>query len=300
MAHRYLFPTITITVCTSSITFQGYPLTGAFPRVPPLEKFSCRMTIPPTLFCSCSLFYLSPMFGFEDRHCGKNVSMKTNHFSGATIITSILALVGAAVLTGCPNGSAPSRSTGTSVSQSSGTASPVANSGGMDHSGMKHGDGHAMGTSGIEALKPLKGKEFDIAFLSQMIAHHQAAVKMAQQAIKTATKTDTKTEAQKVVDAQTKEIAQMTNWLKEWYNTQPSKEQQALVNAYMQAMMSMPVTSDQMFYEMMIPHHQGAIDMSELVPERSKRPEVKKLAQQIIRDQKAEIAQYHQLMGHSM
>jgi uncharacterized protein (DUF305 family) len=60
----------------------------------------------------------------------------------------------------------------------------------------------------------------------------------------------------------------------------------------------MPITSDRMFFEMMIPHHRGAIDMSELVPDRSERAEVKQLAQQIIRDQKAEIARYHQRKGH--
>jgi len=63
-------------------------------------------------------------------------------------------------------------------------------------------------------------------------------------------------------------------------------------------MMSMPITSDRAFLEMMVPHHQGAIDMSELVPNRTERAEVKQLAQQIIRDQKAEIARYHALMGH--
>lgn len=188
----------------------------------------------------------------------------------------------------------------------SSTAAPAAGSGSMDHSAMGHqdgqamsaGGGHAMGTSGLEALRALKGKEFDIAFLSQMISHHQAAVEMAEQALRTAEKPETKQEAQKVVDAQTREIAQMTGWLKEWYRAEPSKEQQALVNADMKDMMSMPVTSDAMFFEMMVPHHHGAIDMSELVPERSERPEMKQLAQQIIRDQKAEIARYHKLMGH--
>lgn len=140
------------------------------------------------------------------------------------------------------------------------------------------------------------GKEFDVAFLSQMIAHHQAAVVMAKQAISTATKPDTKAEAQKVIDSQSKEIAQMTGWLKSWYNTTPSKTEQAFVNADMKDMMAMPVTTDAMFYEMMIPHHQGAIDMSKLAPKNAGRAEVKQLAQQIITAQEAEIAKYHSLM----
>lgn len=174
---------------------------------------------------------------------------------------------------------------------------------GHGHDGHGHDSGdaaaasHSMGNSGMDALKTLEGKAFDIAFLSQMIAHHKAAVMMAKQALDTASKPETKQEAQKVIDAQSKEIAQMTGWLKQWYAVTPSQEQQALVNADMKGMMEMPVTSDQMFFAMMIPHHQGAIDMSALVPTRSKRPEVKKLAEQIIRDQKAEIAVYQRRLG---
>ena len=156
----------------------------------------------------------------------------------------------------------------------------------------------AMGTTGMDALKTLKAKEFDIAFLSQMIAHHEAAVTMARQALTAAKKPETKQNAQKVIDAQTKEIAQMTTWLKEWYKVAPDTAQQALVNEDMKAMMSMPVTTDTMFFEMMIPHHQGAIDMSALAKTQSERPEVKKLAEDIIVAQKKEIEDYHKMMGH--
>jgi uncharacterized protein (DUF305 family) len=223
----------------------------------------------------------------------------TTYFRRAAAAAAAIAgLVALAVTAGC---NSESRDTKDAVATSGKATAPAAGSGrGADHANhaaMGH-DGHAMGTSGIQALERLKGREFDIAFLSQMIAHHQAAVEMAEQALKTAAKPETKREAQKVVDAQTKEIAQMTGWLRDWYGAEPSKEQQALVNADMKAMMSMPITSDAMFFEMMVPHHQGAIDMSALVPERSARAEVKQLAQQIIRDQKAEIALYHRLMGH--
>lgn len=233
--------------------------------------------------------------------------MMTNyHKPVAATAATVVGLVAMTLIAGCGD-SGKSGEADTAASRSSDIGSPSATAsparGGGDHAAMGHGGaaaggGHAMGTSGIEALKGLKGKEFDIAFLSQMIAHHEAAVDMAKQALKTATKPETKQEAQKVIDAQTKEIAQMTGWLTEWYNAAPSTEQQALVKADMQAMMAMPINDDRMFLDMMVPHHQGAIDMSELVAERSERAEVKQLAQQIIKDQKAEIARYHQMMGH--
>ena len=95
-------------------------------------------------------------------------------------------------------------------------ASPVAKATGEPMPKME-GMSMAMGTTGMDALKTLKAKEFDIAFLSQMIAHHEAAVTMAKQALTAAKKPETKQNAQKVIGAQTKEIAQMTAWLKEWY-----------------------------------------------------------------------------------
>ena len=77
------------------------------------------------------------------------------------------------------------------------------------------------------------------------------------------------------------------------------------------------VEYDLRFIDAMIPHHQGAIAMAQQVLEKSTRPEVKKLAEEIIKAQEKEIAQmqqwrktwypeaidaiaYHAAMGHSM
>lgn len=49
--------------------------------------------------------------------------------------------------------------------------------------------------------------------------------------------------------------------------------------------------ADQHFIQMMIPHHQGAIDMANLAITKAKRPEIKKLAEAIKTDQNREIEQ---------
>ncbi len=49
--------------------------------------------------------------------------------------------------------------------------------------------------------------------------------------------------------------------------------------------------ADTMFLQMMIPHHQQAIDISELALQKSQNSELLSLAKIIIRDQKSEIAQ---------
>jgi uncharacterized protein (DUF305 family) len=149
-----------------------------------------------------------------------------------------------------------------------------------------------MGNKGMDALKALKGKEFDVAYLSQMIAHHRAAIDMAKQVIATASDSETKSGAQQVIDVQGSQIEEMTKWLKDWHHVEPSKEQQALVVEDMKAMLAMPIKDQRSYYEMMIPHHQGAIDMSKLVVGRAEMVSVKGLAERIIKEQTSEISKY--------
>jgi uncharacterized protein (DUF305 family) len=56
-------------------------------------------------------------------------------------------------------------------------------------------------------------------------------------------------------------------------------------------MAEMAVGSELEFLAGMVPHHQGALDDAQLALERSERPEVRGLAQEIIAAQEAEIAQ---------
>lgn len=51
---------------------------------------------------------------------------------------------------------------------------------------------------------------------------------------------------------------------------------------------------DKAFVEMMISHHEGAVDMAELIPSRAKHDEVKKLGEAIIAAQTKEIADMKQ------
>lgn len=61
----------------------------------------------------------------------------------------------------------------------------------------------------------------------------------------------------------------------------------------MHADMAMPLTGDADvdFVRGMIPHHQGAIDMAEIVLKHGDDPEIRKLAETVIAAQTAEIAQ---------
>ena len=54
----------------------------------------------------------------------------------------------------------------------------------------------------------------DVDFRTHMIPHHQGAVEMAKVALKHAKDPETKRMAQKIIDDQEKEIAEMRDWLK--------------------------------------------------------------------------------------
>ena len=67
-----------------------------------------------------------------------------------------------------------------------------------------------------EKLKGLTGDAFDKAFLSSMIEHHQSAINMAYPGQTNAQHEEVKTLTKAIVDAQSKEIAQMKQWQKDW------------------------------------------------------------------------------------
>ena len=58
---------------------------------------------------------------------------------------------------------------------------------------------------------------FDLAFIDSMIPHHQSAIDAAKMALTQAQRPQTKDLAQKIIDAQQKEIDQMTTWRTAWY-----------------------------------------------------------------------------------
>ncbi len=168
---------------------------------------------------------------------------------------------------------------------------------------MNMGTMSTMGDSGVKALAQLKGKVYDIAWMSQMIEHHRGAVDMSKMCIKACLDRDVKMAAQKIINAQDKEIKLMNTWLKSWYNAKPDPKQMAMMKADMKPMMDtsmagmnpmsgMTHATDRSFLEGMIPHHEHAVAMGKDAVKRASRPELRKFGQNVVNDQGKEIKQF--------
>ncbi|WP_392531024.1 DUF305 domain-containing protein [Nostoc sp. C117] len=175
-----------------------------------------------------------------------------------------------------------------------------------DKQQMNHGSGmnHSMGMD----LGPADAN-FDLRFIDAMIPHHQGAVEMANVAQQKSKRPEIKKLADNIIKSQNQEISQMKQWRQAWYPTAGNKPM--AYDSQMGHMMEM--SSDQMkammmnqdlgaadanfdlrFINAMIPHHEGAVKMAQDVLTKSKRPEIKKLAQEIIKAQNTEIKQMQQ------
>ncbi|EFH88423.1 DUF305 domain-containing protein [Ktedonobacter racemifer] len=186
-----------------------------------------------------------------------------------------------------------------------GTTSNTNTMPGMDHSGMKHtatitatSAQASTGTDPMtENLKPLSGKDFEIKFMQEMIVHHQSAIDMAQLVPSHTKRPELNTLSANIIKAQTSEIGEMKQWLKQWYNEQPLTDTMS-VPGMMDMMGSMDMLKnakdtdfDKQFATMMIQHHQQAINMAKLLPEKTQRPELVTLGQNIVSTQSQEVQQ---------
>lgn len=142
----------------------------------------------------------------------------------------------------------------------------------------------------------MMGSNMDRSFIEQMIPHHESAVAMAKLAQQKATHAEIKTLANNIITSQTAEINTMKQWYKDWYGTDvPTVETSNMWGGHMmnsQAsadILNSATDFDKAFLEEMIPHHQMAVMMANMLDIATNRPEMKKLASDITAAQTKEI-----------
>jgi len=154
-----------------------------------------------------------------------------------------------------------------------------------------------------------KDAEFDLRFIDGMILHHQGAIAMAEAVLQNSQREEMRQLAEAVIAAQQAEIDQMQQWRQAWYPNASAEPMMyhaqmghtMVMTPEMQAAMMMAgdlgkadEEFDLRFINAMIPHHEGALVMAEQVLERSDRPELQQIAEDILTTQQAEIDQMQQ------
>lgn len=151
----------------------------------------------------------------------------------------------------------------------------------------------------------------DVNFAQQMIPHHEQAIEMAEMAQGRASSGDVLELAENIEAAQGPEIDTLEGWLETWGEEAPSggmdhgdmgHDSDDAMPGMMDEdemndlMAASDADWDRMFLQMMIEHHEGAIEMAQAEVEQGQNPDAVAMAEKIISDQRAEIAQMEQLL----
>ncbi|MFC7839935.1 DUF305 domain-containing protein [Streptomyces sp. NPDC057382] len=200
----------------------------------------------------------------------------------------------------------------TAVVAAAGTAALVlAACGGDGDDSSGHGGHGSNSASPAASASASQGQHnaADVAFAAGMIPHHRQAVEMADLAPERAQSAEVKKLAADIKKAQDPEIRTLSGWLTSWGEKVPAEgamdhsmhggESGGMMT--MQEMDQLEKTSgkafDTAFMEMMIKHHEGAVEMAETEQADGAHGPAKKMAGQIITSQSAEIEQMNKLLG---
>ena len=225
-----------------------------------------------------------------------------------TLILLTFLSVAGFVLAGCQtatNTTTTNTNTRANTAVAASNANSTGNMNAMNHNSMMSDANHdmsAMHHSDMKSSPNAASQPYDLQFIDTMTHHHQGAIDMAEMALKKTQNAELKTFAQKIIDDQKKEIALMKDWREKWYAGKPMAMNMEMpgMNDSMKMTMGDGMKKfeaatgkdfDLMFLDMMTPHHAGATAMGREALTKAERPEIKTLANQIIKEQEAEIKQ---------
>lgn len=174
--------------------------------------------------------------------------------------------------------------------------------GGNDDPMAGHGMSSSAPATSAGAQPGATFNDADVTFAQMMIPHHEQAVEMAELAETRASDAEIKELAQKIKAAQDPEIQTMKGWLTAWGKPAPTggmhhdmpgimseEDMKKLADAKGTAF-------DRQFAELMIAHHNGAIEMAKTEQAQGTNPEAKELAKAIASAQQAEVAQMQKIL----
>lgn len=202
------------------------------------------------------------------------------------------------------------RTAAVAVSGAAAVVLAACGSGDDSSSAAGHGGHDAAASSSAPAPAPARQGQYnaaDVAFAKGMVPHHRQAVEMADLAPERARSAEVKKLAADIKKAQGPEIRKLSGWLTAWGEEVPAvgamdhsthgmggmmteQEMAGLRNASGEAF-------DTAFMEMMIEHHEGAVEMAKTEQADGVHAPARKMAADIIASQSAEIEQMDELLG---
>lgn len=138
-------------------------------------------------------------------------------------------------------------------------------------------------------------QNIDQHFIVQMIPHHEGAIAMATIALERSKRPEILALAEGIIEAQEKENRDMRAWYESWFGSATPTGNMGMMHVGgmegdTAALESVSVAEfDREFIEQMIPHHEMAIMMAQMLQATTERDEMKTLASNIITSQAREI-----------
>jgi len=154
----------------------------------------------------------------------------------------------------------------------------------MDHSKMESSPGAA-------------DAPYELQFLDTMIVHHGGAIDAAQLVATRAQHEELRQLAKAIIADQQREVAKMKQWRSQWFGDSPQAVNMDLPGMR-DGMEDMDLSKldalkendfDLEFIRQMVPHHEGAVTMVNDILTRDVHPELKSLAENIVKSQSNEI-----------
>ncbi len=145
---------------------------------------------------------------------------------------------------------------------------------------------------------------FDAQFLDQMTVHHEGAIMSTQAMIADSDQPELRELADDILTSQQEQVTQMQSWRNQWYpDLEPTT---AMMGVSMMgdsmmgdSMMGGGADTERMYLQMMIVHHQLAVDMAERAQSDAVHPQLQDLAVTIEKEQAEQITLMRGYLGES-
>ncbi|MGI8735012.1 MAG: DUF305 domain-containing protein [Pyrinomonadaceae bacterium] len=162
---------------------------------------------------------------------------------------------------------------------------------------------------------------YDLHFIDMMIMHHRQGTAMARLAERKGSTPALRAFAKKTADDQEKELLELKKHRDHWYSGAPEMDHSQMMaqmpgmsgHGNMKTGMKMDMQGDiaklqaatgkefdRLFLDMMIPHHQMAIDMAKEATTKAEHAEIKEMARLTVLKQQGEIAEMNRMKGGGM